>query len=177
MTSPFEGQLKRAVTPSTLRSNPICAALIAASSARKGDQKSIDQLFEFYQVKVFSGDALKKKKLPSFPVLKPSNVSGKVRAKAARTKEKTSKVSLSDSKPKKEQTKNPHSPPNGDSKVKTKASTVKLSSQIAKKTTKASLKKTTAAKKISPPKKKTSGGRSKQKAFDSAKKLHIAKKK
>ena len=70
--------------------------------ARKGDQKSIDQLFEFYQVKVFSGDALKKKKLPSFPVLKPSNVSGKVRAKPARTKEKTSKVSLSDSKPKKE---------------------------------------------------------------------------
>ncbi|MEC4680383.1 MAG: hypothetical protein VST67_06750 [Nitrospirota bacterium] len=155
--------------------------------ARKGEQKSIDLLFELYQVKVFSGDALKKKKLPSFPVLKSSKVSGKVRAKAAKTKEKPSKVSLSLSKVKKEQTKKPQSVPKGASKVKTKASTVTTSSQKAKKLTKsfpkakkltkASLKKTTAAKKISLPKKKPSGGRSKQKALGSAKKLRIAKKK
>ncbi len=145
--------------------------------ARKGEQKSIDLLFELYQVKVFSGDALKKKKLPSFPVLKSSKVSGKVRAKAAKTKEKPSKVFLSDSKVKKEQTKKPQSVPIGASKVKTKASTVKTSTQKAKKLTKASLKKTTVAKKISPPKKKISGGRSKQKALGSAKKLRIAKKK
>ncbi len=145
--------------------------------ARKGEQKSIDLLFELYQVKVFSGDALKKKKLPSFPVLKSSKVSGKVRAKAAKTKEKTSKVSLFDSKVKKEQTNPPQSTPKGASKVKSKVSTVTTSSQKAKKPTKASLKKTTGAKKISPPKKKISGGRSKQKALGSAKKLRIAKKK
>ena len=68
--------------------------------ARKGDQKSIELLFELYQVKVFSGDALKKKKLPSFPVLKPSNGSGKVGPKASK-KEKAAKVSLPKSKAKK----------------------------------------------------------------------------
>ncbi len=145
--------------------------------ARKGEQKSIDLLFELYQVKVFSGDALKKKKLPSFPVLKPPNISGKGRAKLARTKEKTSKVSLADSKAKKGHTEKTKIAPKGASKVNTKAATVKSSSQKAKKTTKASLKKTQAAKKISPPKKKPSRGKSKQKALGSAKKLRIAKKK
>jgi hypothetical protein len=38
--------------------------------ARKGDQKAVDQLFELYQVKVFSGDSLKRKKLPAFPLIK-----------------------------------------------------------------------------------------------------------
>ena len=42
--------------------------------ARKGDQKAVEQLFELYQVKVFSGDSLKRKKLPSFPLQKPVNV-------------------------------------------------------------------------------------------------------
>ena len=42
--------------------------------ARKGDQKAVDQLFELYQVRVFSGDSLKRKKLPTFPVLKAQNV-------------------------------------------------------------------------------------------------------
>ena len=66
--------------------------------ARKGDQKSIELLFELYQVKVFSGDALKKKKLPSFPIVKPSNGAGKG-AKASKKKEKASKkVSMPDPK-------------------------------------------------------------------------------
>ena len=42
--------------------------------ARKGDQKAVEQLFELYQVKVFSGDSLKRKKLPTFPLQKPVNV-------------------------------------------------------------------------------------------------------
>ena len=41
--------------------------------ARKGDQKAIDLLFELYQVRVFSGDALKQKKLPSLPIPKPNS--------------------------------------------------------------------------------------------------------
>ncbi|HQU27852.1 MAG TPA: hypothetical protein PKZ24_01790 [Nitrospirales bacterium] len=42
--------------------------------ARKGDQKAVEQLFELYQVKVFSGDSLKRKKLPAFPLQKPTHV-------------------------------------------------------------------------------------------------------
>ncbi|MGD9852961.1 MAG: hypothetical protein AB7T38_17055 [Nitrospirales bacterium] len=42
--------------------------------ARKGDQKAVEQLFELYQVRVFSGDSLKRKKLPTFPLQKPTNV-------------------------------------------------------------------------------------------------------
>ena len=42
--------------------------------ARKGDQKAIEQLFELYQVRVFSGDSLKRKKLPTFPLQKPTNI-------------------------------------------------------------------------------------------------------
>ena len=45
--------------------------------ARKGDQKAVESLFELYQVRVFSGDALKKKKLPSFPLPTPTGSSGK----------------------------------------------------------------------------------------------------
>lgn len=42
--------------------------------ARKGDQKAVEQLFELYQVRVFSGDSLKRKKLPTFPLQKPTNI-------------------------------------------------------------------------------------------------------
>lgn len=42
--------------------------------ARKGDQKAVEQLFELYQVRVFSGDSLKRKKLPAFPLQKPVNI-------------------------------------------------------------------------------------------------------
>ena len=42
--------------------------------ARKGDQKAVEQLFELYQVRVFSGDSLKRKKLPTFPLQKPANI-------------------------------------------------------------------------------------------------------
>jgi hypothetical protein len=170
--------------------------------ARKGDQESIDLLFEFYQVKVFSGDALKKKKLPSFPVLKPASTSGKGKVKSAKVKEKaqakakektptkvkektptkvkekTPKVSLSGSKAKtkKGKTAKAQSAPKGTSIVHPKAATGKPPVQKVKKTTKASLKKTPAAK-IHPPKKKVSGGKSKGKALGSAKKTKITKKK
>ncbi len=74
--------------------------------ARKGDQKSIQLLFELYQVKVFSGEALKKKKLPTFPVLKPSNGSGKSRPKATKNTEKTVKAGIGGSQtPKREKEK------------------------------------------------------------------------
>jgi hypothetical protein len=45
--------------------------------ARKGDQKAVDSLFELYQVRVFSGEALKKKKLPSFPLPNQTGSSGR----------------------------------------------------------------------------------------------------
>ena len=162
--------------------------------ARKGDQESIDLLFEFYQVKVFSGDALKKKKLPSFPVLKPASTSGKGKVKSSKVKEKaqakakektptkvkekTPKVSLSGSKARttKGKTAKAQSAPKGTSIVHPKAATGKPAVQKVKKTTKASLKKTPAAK-IHPPKKKVSGGKSKGKALGSAKKTKITKKK
>lgn len=122
--------------------------------ARKGDQKSIELLFELYQVKVFSGDALKKKKLPSFPVLiKPSNGSGKGGSKAAKHKAKASKGSLPDSKPKKGE------------------------KGTIGEATKPSLKKKSIPKKASLSKKKTSGKASKKKNLTSAKKPRIAKKK
>jgi hypothetical protein len=147
--------------------------------ARKGDQESIDMLFEFYQVKVFSGDELKKKKLPSFPVSKPGNASRKGKVKPAKVKEKTPKVSLSVSKAKakKGKTDEIQSAPKGSSKVPTKTATVKSHAPKVKKTTKTSLKKKPAVKKITPPKKKTSGEKSKEKAPGSAKKPKIAKKK
>ncbi len=147
--------------------------------ARKGDQESIDLLFEFYHVKVFSGDALKKKKLPSFPVLKPAKVSGKDKAKPAKVKGKTPKVSLSSSKGKikKGQTEKVKPAPKGTAKVYTKLATGKPHAQKVKKTTKASLKNMSEAKEPSPPKKKNQGEKSKEKALGSAKKPKIAKKK
>ena len=56
--------------------------------ARKGDQKAIDLLFELYQVRVFSGDALKTKKLPSLPLPKSTGSSSKGSGKGAKKKNK-----------------------------------------------------------------------------------------
>jgi len=145
--------------------------------ARKGDQKSIELLFELYQVKVFSGDALKKKKLPSFPVLKPSNGSGKGGSKATKNKEKVAKVSLSGSKAKKGERGNVRSASKVLSKIKTKTQKAKPSSRKSTKTTRPSLKKKPIPKKASLSKKKSSGKPSKKKKLTSAKKPRIAKKK
>lgn len=145
--------------------------------ARKGDQKSIELLFELYQVKVFSGDALKKKKLPSFPVLKPSNGSGKGGSKASKNKEKASKVSLLDSKAKKGEKGNIRSVSKILSKIKAKTETVKPSSRKSTKATRPSLKKKPIAKKPSLSKRKSSDEPSKKKKLASAKQPRIAKKK
>lgn len=142
--------------------------------ARKGDQESIDMLFEFYQVKVFSGDELKKKKLPSFPVAKPGKTSAKGKVKPTKVKGKTPKVSLSGPKAKIKKGETEKAP--SALKVETKVAKVKPQDQKVKKTTKASLKKSPAAKKTDLPKKKISGEKSKEKAPGSAKKPKIAKK-
>jgi hypothetical protein len=63
--------------------------------ARKGDQKAVESLFELYQVRVFSGEALKKKKLPSFP-LPPTGPSGRGSGKAGKKMVKIPKVSSLD---------------------------------------------------------------------------------
>jgi len=60
--------------------------------ARKGDQKAVESLFELYQVRVFSGEALKKKKLPSFPLPTPTGSSGKGSGKGGK---KVGKISRS----------------------------------------------------------------------------------
>ena len=145
--------------------------------ARKGDQKSIELLFELYQVKVFSGDALKKKKLPSFPVLKPSNGSGKGGSKASKKKEKASKGSLSDSKAKKGERGAIRSVAKVLSKIKAKTERPKPSARTSTKATKPSLKKKPIPKKASLSKKKSSGKQSKKKKLTFAKKPRIAKKK
>lgn len=145
--------------------------------ARKGDQKSIELLFELYQVKVFSGDALKKKKLPSFPVLKPANGSGKGGSKASKNKEKASKVSLSDSKPKKGERRAIRSVAKVLSKIKGKTEKAKPSPRKSVKATKPSLKKKPIPKKVRLSKKKSSGKPSKKKKLASTKKPRIAKKK
>ncbi|GJL69434.1 MAG: hypothetical protein NPIRA06_20690 [Nitrospirales bacterium] len=64
--------------------------------ARKGDQKAVESLFELYQVRVFSGDALKKKKLPSFPLPTPTGSSGKGSGKGVKKLGKISKSSPSE---------------------------------------------------------------------------------
>lgn len=141
--------------------------------ARKGDQTSIDQLFELYQVKVFSGDALKKKKLPSFPV-KPSNGPGKGGAKAFKHKEKRSKVSIADAKPQKWDTKKTQSVSKGQSKIQAKTTTVQPSSG---KSLQPTLQKKPGVKKASLPKKHALGKQLKPQKLASAKKPRIAKKK
>ena len=148
------------------------------TQARKGDEKSIELLFELYQVKVFSGDALKKKKLPSFPVLKPTNGSGKSGAKTAKTKDKTVKASLLDTtKVKKEEKGATQSRSKLPAKITTKTESVKHSSGKATKATSPSLKKKGVQKKASVSKKQASTEQSKQKKLTAASKSRIAKKK
>ena len=142
--------------------------------ARKGDQKSIDLLFELYQVKVFSGDELKKKKLPSFPVLKPSNGLGKGGSKGSKNKEKTVKLSSNASKAKPEAIEKLKFSSSALSKKKTKSETGKASSI---KSTKSTLKKSPGVKKASLQKKKSSGKQSQARKVSSAQKPRIAKKK
>ena len=143
--------------------------------ARKGDQESIDMLFEFYQVKVFSGDELKKKTLPSFPAVKPAKTSAKGKVKPIKVKEKTPKVSLLGPKAKIEKggtAKAPSVP-----KVETEVARVKPHAKNVKKAIKDSLKKSPVAKNTHMPKKKISGEKSKEKVLRSVKKSKVAKKK
>ncbi len=142
--------------------------------ARKGDQKSIELLFELYQVKVFSGDALKKKKLPSFPIPKASNGSGKTGGKGAKNKEKVAKVSIVDAKARKVQADKAQSTAKGPSKIKVKTGTAKSSST---KSTKPILPKKSGKKKAISPKKKSTGKLSKSPKPSAGKKPRIAKKK
>ena len=142
--------------------------------ARKGDQKSIEQLFELYQVKVFSGDALKKKKLPSFPIPKPSNGSGKGGSKAPKNKGKTTKMALAIPKPQKEDTSPAKSATKGLSKIQANLNPTKTSS---KKSTKPTLSRKIGVKKSTLPKKKSPGKQTKVSKISVAKKPRIAKKK
>ncbi len=68
--------------------------------ARKGDQKAVESLFELYQVRVFSGEALKKKKLPSFPLPNPTGTSGRGMGKSGKKMVKIPKLSSSEGMPK-----------------------------------------------------------------------------
>ncbi len=147
------------------------------TQARKGDEKSIELLFELYQVKVFSGDALKKKKLPSFPVAKPTNGSGKSGTKVSKAKEKASKVTSQDTKAKKEEKRIPKSAPKGPSKIKDKTATATVSSGKAPKAKKSPLKKEATPKQGSASKKKSVVKQPKQKKLTGVSKSHIAKKK
>jgi hypothetical protein len=61
--------------------------------ARKGDQKAVELLFELYQVRVFSGEALKKKKLPSFPLPNQTGSSGRGAGKSGKKMGRIPKVS------------------------------------------------------------------------------------
>ncbi|HBP90684.1 MAG: hypothetical protein KC592_01555 [Nitrospira sp.] len=67
--------------------------------ARKGDQKAVESLFELYQVRVFSGEALKKKKLPSFPLPTQAGPSGKGSGKGVKKIGKLPKSSPSETVP------------------------------------------------------------------------------
>lgn len=58
--------------------------------ARKGDPKAIDRLFELYQVRVYSGEALKKKgRLPVWPSPHPKQESTTVLKRLARKRART----------------------------------------------------------------------------------------
>ncbi len=76
--------------------------------ARKGDQKAVDSLFELYQVRVFSGEALKKKKLPSFPLPNPTGSSGRGLGKSGKKMVKIPKLSSSEAMPKPAPSKPPY---------------------------------------------------------------------
>ncbi len=63
--------------------------------ARKGDQKAIGRLFELYQVRVFSGDNLRKAgKLPTWPGVAAANAKEAKKREAAQAaaKAKASKA-------------------------------------------------------------------------------------
>ncbi|MDH5428620.1 MAG: hypothetical protein OEY57_10655 [Nitrospirota bacterium] len=145
------------------------------TQARKGDQKSIDLLFELYQVKVFSGEELKKKKLPSFPVLKASNGLGKGGAKGSLKKEKTPKSSLAD-KAKKEKRTNQKAVAKQTLNIKTK---VQGDSPVIKKAAKSTLKKEkhSESQKARPKQKTAFGEKAKSNKSSAIKKPRIAKKK
>jgi len=64
--------------------------------ARKGDQKAVESLFELYQVRVFSGEALKKKKLPTFPLPTSPASSGRGMGKAGKKMVKIPTMSSSE---------------------------------------------------------------------------------
>ncbi len=147
------------------------------TQARKGDEKSIELLFELYQVKVFSGDALKKKKLPSFPVAKPTNGSTKGGSKSSKAKDKASKSALQDTKAKKEEKGIDQSSTKGTLKLKTKTETAKIPSSKATKAAKPPLKKESRSKQASASNKKISVKPPKPKKITSVSKSHIAKKK
>jgi hypothetical protein len=68
--------------------------------ARKGDQKAVESLFELYQVRVFSGEALKKKKLPSFPLPNSTGTAGRGMGKSGKKLVKIPKLSSSEAAPK-----------------------------------------------------------------------------
>jgi len=145
--------------------------------ARKGDQKSVELLFELYQVKVFSGDELKKKKLPSFPVVvKPISASGKSGPKAVKVKDKPLKVSPSDTKIKKSQVGVPK-PSHVPTKLQTKSQAVKTSTAPSAKKRSAPSTKKPMVKKVATAKGKPSGGKATQKKGELMKKPRIAKKK
>ena len=144
------------------------------TQARKGDEKSIELLFELYQVKVFSGDELKKKKLPSFPVAKPTNGSTKGGSKASKAKDKASKSALQDTKEEKGAAQSSAKAP---SKIKTKTETAIIPSSKATQVTKPPLKKESKPKQVSSSKNKTSMKPTKPKKLASVSKSHIAKKK
>ncbi len=143
------------------------------TQARKGDQKSIDLLFELYQVKVFSGEALKKKKLPSFPVIESSNGSGKGRIKTAKSKEKATKGSRADVKSKKESIGKAKATPKAVPKLKAKDKHTKRSVSKSLKTLTRSSKPKTISKKS----RVAVGTNTKPKKVSASKKTRVAKKK
>ena len=73
--------------------------------ARKGDQKAISKLFELYQVKIYTGESLKKVKLPAIKLvqqaLKGEGKRDKPTAKGKKTIKKKLKISKKPKKPKK----------------------------------------------------------------------------
>ena len=146
--------------------------------ARKGDQKAIDLLFELYQVKVFSGDALKKKKLPSFPVIKPLGPLGKGKSKSTKKKEKGQKPTVSATKTKgasPQKLKESKKEPKPVSKLGTKDKEAKSSRSKTKKVTVDSSKK--APKKARPGIASLPTGKSKQKKLPHSARPRLAKKK
>ncbi len=65
--------------------------------ARKGDQKAIAKLFELYQVRVFSGDNLRKAgKLPVWPGVAAANAKAAKKREAEAAKAKSGRAAKAD---------------------------------------------------------------------------------